>query len=171
MVEKLSPAAFALLKVLSVLDPDQIPEEILTKGSKDVELDQYPKKRVAYFDARAELMKSSLVTRDYRRAELRTRRLVQDVVRQKLTDDELLHTLNSAAVLVSAVWPFLKFQSRNLTSRRKVCEKYFAHRLRVGKPFLVRGSDPAILVLILDALRSLMKLHGLWWKEETGLVA
>ncbi|KAL9030920.1 MAG: hypothetical protein Q9196_000994 [Gyalolechia fulgens] len=90
MLDALSKEATALLQVLSFLDPDRISEEILFGHAKDVNapLPYYPKTRVAYFDSRTELIQSSLIFRDIKNNELRIHRLVQEVVRKKLTDDE-----------------------------------------------------------------------------------
>ncbi|KAF2686728.1 hypothetical protein K458DRAFT_386686 [Lentithecium fluviatile CBS 122367] len=46
-----APNATALLRVLSMLDGDSIPEEILTKGTKKVGLQNYPSDKPAYFKA------------------------------------------------------------------------------------------------------------------------
>lgn len=62
-VEGLPAPAVALLRVVSVLDPDGIPEAILFEGANNVELDNYPKKKSEYFYARGELIKYSLITR------------------------------------------------------------------------------------------------------------
>jgi hypothetical protein len=51
-IEELPKPAMALLKVLSLLDPDRIPEDLLTHGAKNVKLGDYPTKKPAYYDAR-----------------------------------------------------------------------------------------------------------------------
>ena len=63
-IEELPKPAMALLKVLFLLDPDRIPEDLLTHGAKNMKLDDYPTKKPAYYDTRAELISSSLVTRN-----------------------------------------------------------------------------------------------------------
>ncbi|KAI9653617.1 MAG: hypothetical protein M1821_006964 [Bathelium mastoideum] len=126
-VEQLSPIASSLLKVLSVLDPDQIPEELLTEGSRDVKLPNYPNKKSAHFDARAELIRSSLIVRNFELEVLRIHRLVQDVVRQKLSKNELSQVFNAAVTLMTAVWPFSRLTNRNNTDRYLICDKYFPH--------------------------------------------
>ncbi|KAL9028780.1 MAG: hypothetical protein Q9196_002903 [Gyalolechia fulgens] len=88
-VEQLDVSAYTLLKVLSVLDPDRIPEELLLDGVKRVELPNYPVKRSVYINARAELIYSSMVTRNMATNELRIHRIVQDIVRQKMGKSEL----------------------------------------------------------------------------------
>ncbi|KAK0122138.1 hypothetical protein ONS95_010398 [Cadophora gregata] len=102
-LEKLPPPAVALLGVLSILDPDGIPETILFEGAKCVELDDYPKKKSDYFDARGELIKSSLATRNADTEEIRIHRLVQDVVRQKMSATNVIAVFNATIALLSAV--------------------------------------------------------------------
>lgn len=77
MLDALSKEATALLQVLSFLDPDRISEEILFGNTKHVDVPHYPRTRVAYMDARTELIQSSLIFRDIKNNELRIHRLVQ----------------------------------------------------------------------------------------------
>jgi hypothetical protein len=88
MLDALSKEATALLQVLSFLDPDRISEEILVRDTDYVDLPNYPKSRVAYFDARTKLIQSSLISRDINNG-LRIHRLVQDVVRERRSSVEV----------------------------------------------------------------------------------
>lgn len=126
-VEELPAPAIALLRVLSLLDADGILEIVLLKGAKEVELEDFPKKKSEYFDARGELLKSSLITRHPDTGEIRAHRLVQDVVRQRMTVAELLSVFNAVVILLSAVWPFAQLDNRNLVERRKICQTHFPH--------------------------------------------
>jgi hypothetical protein len=120
-IESLPSPARALLRVLSVLDPDAIPEDILTTGVSGVDLEHYPKTEKEYIDAREELLKSSLVSWNRDLGFLKIHRLVQDVVREKMSLDELRAAYNAAVTLVSAVWPFLDDSNLNKVDRmRKV---------------------------------------------------
>ena len=136
-VEQLSAAAFTILKVLSILDPDRIPEEILLDGIRQVELQNYPIKKKNYFDARAELIHAALVTRNMAANELRVHRLVQDVVRQKMKESEL-HAIFAAAIsLISAVWPYVcgTDPTRNQPWRIPIAERYTPHICRLEALF------------------------------------
>lgn len=128
-IERLSPFAFALLKVLSVLDPDRIPEELLTDGAKEVELPNYPVKKQQYFTARADLIHLSLVTRNMATNELKVHRLVQDVVRHKLAQAELHAVYAGVALLISSVWPYVcgTDPTRNQAWRVPIAERYTPH--------------------------------------------
>ncbi|KAJ0120519.1 tetratricopeptide repeat domain-containing protein [Diaporthe amygdali] len=136
-VEQLSDPAIALLNVLSVLDPDLIPEDMLLDGAKNVTLPNYPVKKRHYFDARAELIHTSLVSRNLASNEIRLHRLVQDVVRENM-DDELLHSVYGAvAVLLSAVWPFVSGTdpTRNQAWRVPIADRYTPHICKLEEHF------------------------------------
>ena len=124
-IESLSPPAVALLRVLSMLDGDLVPEDILITGAKRVKLENYPQDKIAYFEARETLMKSSLVTRNVDLGILRIHRLVQDVVRQKLGLEDFCAVYNAAVVLVSAVWPFVDDSNLNNVDRLRRVQRYF----------------------------------------------
>lgn len=126
-IESLSAEALALLRVLSFLDPDRIPESILTEGAKDVQIPDYPSKKSAYFDARLELTRSSIITRDIENNVLRIHRLVQDVVRQEMTLEQTAETYNGACVLISALWPFVNWDQRNKVDRWRQCDMLVPH--------------------------------------------
>ncbi len=136
-IERLKSAAFTLLKVVSILDPDRIPEELLTDGVEEVELPRYPIKRNEYFSARSDLIHASFVTRNMATNELRIHRLVQHVVRQTMEEREL-HAVFAAAVwLLSAVWPYVcgTDPTRNQLWRVSIAEKYTPHITRLEDLF------------------------------------
>lgn len=134
-IESLPDEALALLQVLSLLDPDRIPEELLTEGAKHVKLPHYPVKKAAYFDARTELIRSSLITRNIDLNEIRIHRLVQDVVRRKMTSDQALLVFEATIALISRLWPFVKFHQRNETERLNMCRKLFPHTEKMKSLF------------------------------------
>jgi hypothetical protein len=117
-IEGLSPSALATLQVISVLDPDFIPEDVLVTGAVDVDLENYPKTKIAYFEAREELIRSSLVSRNIELRFLKVHRLVQDVVRRKLSIDGLRAVYNTGVSLVTAIWPFVHGTS-NFTDNQR----------------------------------------------------
>ena len=135
MLEALSTSATALLRVLSFLDPDRIQERILLRDTNGVELPHYPKSCSAYMDARTELLQSSLITKDFKNNELRIHRLVQDVVRERLTDEETLAVYESTIILLSHSWPFIEFDKRNETTRLQQCEQLFPHVEKIRSLF------------------------------------
>ncbi len=137
-IEALSDEALVLLRVISFLDPDHIPESILTKGANDVQIPNYPKKKSLYFEARLELLRSSIITRDIENDVVRIHRLVQDVVRQKMTTEETTNVVEGTVVLLSALWPFILFSKRNAVDRWQKCDVLFPHVARLRSLFETR---------------------------------
>lgn len=142
-IESLRPSARALLGVLSVLDPDAIPEDILMTGVNGVDLENYPRTKKAYFDAREELLRSSLISRNGDLGFVKIHRLVQDVVRQKMSIDELRETYDAGVTLVSAVWPFLDGSNLNRVDRLGQVHRFLPQvaALKV----VLEGKTPSVL--------------------------
>ncbi|KAM0267930.1 hypothetical protein ACHAPA_005528 [Fusarium lateritium] len=126
-IESLSPPALALLRVLSVLDPDNIQESLLTTGSDKVELDDYPRDKFQYMEARAELIQSSLVTRNMELGFLKVHRLVQDVVRHQLSISDMRSVYDAGVVLLSTVWPFFDETNELGSDRLRKVRQYLPH--------------------------------------------
>jgi hypothetical protein len=126
-IESLSPPALALLRVLSVLDPDNIPESLLTTGSDKVELEHYPEDKFQYREARAELIQSSLVTRNMELGFLKIHRLVQDVVRHQLSISDMRLVYDAGVVLLSTVWPFFDETNELGSDRLRKVRQYLPH--------------------------------------------
>lgn len=127
MLEALSKSALALLRVISFLDPDRIQEGVLFRDTKNVKLPDYPLTKPRYLDARTELTESSLITHDIKNGEVRVHRLVQDVVREQLTDEERIAVFEATITLLSNSWPFIHFDERNSLRRLQLCRLLFPH--------------------------------------------
>ncbi|KAL9097860.1 MAG: hypothetical protein Q9165_000186 [Trypethelium subeluteriae] len=136
-IEQLSPAALAVLKVLSVVDPDRVPEKVLTDGAAKVSLEGFPKTKPAYFEARTELIQTSLVARNMATSELRLHRLVQDVVRETMAEEDLQSIFAAAVMLLSSVWPYVSGTdpTRNQAWRYRIAEKFTTHIVRLENLF------------------------------------
>lgn len=130
-LDELSPGASALLDVISLLDPDRIQEEILTVGATEANRRAYPSDRSNYQDARAELIKSSLITRKVGQQFIKVHRLVQDGARTAMDLERLHRTFDMAVSLLTAIWPFVSIEWRHGTSRWSKCEEYLPHILRL----------------------------------------
>lgn len=128
-VQNLDSKTQALLKVLAILDPDLIPEEILREGMAKVSLSDYPKVRAEFYDARGDLIQLSLVTRNMATNEYRIHRLVQRVVRESMKDDELHAVVAAAAVLISELWPWVSGTdpTRNAEWRVPIADRIVPH--------------------------------------------
>lgn len=136
-VEQLTAPALALLQVLSLLDPDRIPEEMLVDGAKDVKFQSYPTKKRAFIEARAELLHISLTTKNMATNELKVHRLVQAVVRQKMSESATLSAFSAVSILISAVWPWVSGTdpTRNQPWRVPIAERLEAHICNMEKLF------------------------------------
>lgn len=135
MLEALSKSAIALLRVISFLDPDRIQESVLLQNTKNVQLPDYPRSKLQYLDARTELTQSSLITHDIKNGEIRIHRLVQDVVREQLTEDEKVAVFESTVALLSNSWPFIHFDERNSVKRLQRCSLLFPHLEKIVSLF------------------------------------
>ncbi|KAL6715525.1 hypothetical protein ACLMJK_006486 [Lecanora helva] len=120
-----------LLDIISMLDPDGIPESIL-----NIEIDASNISRSLpmwkdYASARDELVACSIISRDKARRRLFTHRLVQTVARARMTPFELRSNFMACVRLLCAVWPFEKFSWRHNVTRWSLCEKLFPQVFRL----------------------------------------
>lgn len=93
-----------LLDVLSMLDPDKIPEHILSNTSPHVFISGYPNCPSSLHDALQELLKYSLVTKSPTSATYFIHRIVQDAVRKQMTPLYSRDVYNTCVLLLSAQW-------------------------------------------------------------------
>lgn len=125
----------ALLDVLSLLDPDRIDENLLTEGASRCDLEGFPKDEIAYQDARAELLQSSLVSRNLGERRLLIHRIIQDSARARMSPRRLANVFRACIVLVKAVWPFVPLSSIYKVARWTKCEPLFANLVRMKAHF------------------------------------
>ncbi|KAI1129073.1 hypothetical protein F5Y10DRAFT_277026 [Nemania abortiva] len=128
-IKSLPLPAVSLLRVLSVLNSDVIYDDVLTYGAEKVFLKHYPETRADFIEARNELIKSSLVTRDPKLGSIKINRLVQDAVRHELETLELRAVYNAAVVLVSHIWPFSDETNLNRAARLHSVQRLLPHVL------------------------------------------
>jgi tetratricopeptide (TPR) repeat protein len=124
-----------MLNLVSMLDPDGIPESLLTASLGR------PKRRNSiqalwtaydeYTDARNELVACSLLSRDKIERRLSIHRLVQDVARARMSPREFRSNFMTCVDLISSSWPFEKFDWRHDVSKWTVCEPLFPHVARL----------------------------------------
>jgi hypothetical protein len=130
-LDQLSSNTKALLQVISLLDPDDIPEELLIHKSSDADLGDYPKTRGDYYDARSELLSSSLINQNADQEKLSLHRLIQDTTRAIMNEKELIATFQVAMSLLLSAWPFQSMKDHHSTSRFRKCEAIFPSVLRL----------------------------------------
>lgn len=143
-LERLFPATKALLQVISLLDPDNIPEDLLIDRKDEVKLDHYPKTRGEYYDARSQLLASSLVVQNADQQNLSLHRLIQDTARALMDREQLELAFRAAGNLVISAWTFQKVEQHHSTKRFEDCEKVFPSVLRLKnglEPFIRQTSD------------------------------
>jgi NB-ARC domain len=75
-LESLSETTMGLLQILSLLDPDRIPERILTEGCPTLSISGCPKSLGEYIIARAELLQTSLIHQNQDLKQLSLHRLL-----------------------------------------------------------------------------------------------
>jgi NB-ARC domain len=119
-----------LLDTISFLDADGIHEKILNSNPHVVALNDYPRTATTYMKARAELIHSSIVSKDKHGERLIVHRLVQDTARSRMSQERYRTMLTTAVKLVSSIWPYEAFGWRHGVARWRVCEELFPHILR-----------------------------------------
>lgn len=106
-------------------------------GANQVELTNYPVRKHKSFNARVELIHASLVARNMATIELRSHRLVQEVVRQKMDEDSIRAVYAGVTVLLSAVCPYVSGTdpTRHETWRVPIADKYTPHICKIEDIF------------------------------------
>ncbi|KAL9042200.1 MAG: hypothetical protein Q9214_003856, partial [Letrouitia sp. 1 TL-2023] len=157
----------SLLEVLSFLDPDGIPEALLTTHPEIISLETFPKSLFSYHTARTELLQYSLISRIAET--IQVHRLIQDVTRMKLDQPEMTAVFSAAVSLVTSVWPFEAFGWRHGVARWRECEKIFPqvlclrqHHNRLNVHLSSFDADMLFAKLLTDA--------G-WYSSESGNLA
>lgn len=129
-LQQFSYPSETLLQVLSMLDPDSVPETLLTQNYDKVELDGYPMDMIAYYNARVELIGASLITFVNQvdiQKELRLHRLLRSVVTARMDSSRHMAVFEAALQLVSAAWPFSNLLHRHKRERWTKCAILYPH--------------------------------------------
>jgi hypothetical protein len=131
-VEQLSESARTMLEICSVLDSDCIQERLFlfdnlpfTVGT----LAGYSKSGFAYSTARAELIRSSLITRNNETREIWIHRVLQDSVQSKMSSDRMLDIFVAAVSLVRAALTKTSQHQRHNTGLLRNREGFIPHVL------------------------------------------
>ena len=147
-----------LLDTIAFLDADGIHEKILRSNPHVVALDNYPRTATTYLKARAELLHSSIVSKDQHGERLIVHRLVQDTARSRMSQERYRAMLTTAVALISSIWPYEAFGWRHGVARWRVCEELFPHVLRfkdlarhVQPPLGFEAEDFELIRLMNDA--------------------
>ncbi|KAF2092428.1 TPR-like protein, partial [Rhizodiscina lignyota] len=157
--DSLSLGAFELLNIMSMLDPDWIPERLFDRTEDDT------KETVNYKDARNELLVRSLATRNKRDKAIFIHRLVQDVTRTRMGVTELRRVFFACVRLISSRWPFEVFTWRHGVARWEECEELFPHieRLKTLFPEITPSVDS-----FEDYQFARLLVDAGWYRHERG---
>lgn len=142
-LDRLKGPTRALLQVICLLDPDAIPQELLTSFSVKLDLADYPKTMLKYFKARGELLSSSLINLHEESGEISIHRLIQDSVLYDMSPEQLEAAYQTAISLAIAVWPFQSMKEHHSIARFGKCETFFPSVLRLKdglEPMIREGS-------------------------------
>ena len=130
--DRLSSMATALLKVMCVLDPDNIQEELLIYKSGIVELDHYPMSRPDYCQATTELLSTLIMQRNA--GSVSMHRLIQAAGKAMMSKAEHVAAFQTATSLVTVAWRFQSLEEHYSIARFPQCEAVYPSvlRLRIG---------------------------------------
>lgn len=133
-----------LLDILSMLDPDGIPESLLTTQHKRTLPDIYSNIANEYAKAKTELLQSSLMLENKSNNNISLHRLVTDVARSRMSSSRYCMAFLRGTRIVSDAWPYATFGWRHDVERWNECEKLFPHVLRLvelSKPVQILPGD------------------------------
>ncbi|KAL4939103.1 hypothetical protein BDV06DRAFT_42105 [Aspergillus oleicola] len=167
-LDRLSPQTRALLQVICLLDPDGIPEVLLIDKTKKVELKNYPRNRGEYYDARAELLSSSLINQNADQGLLSLHRLIQETTRGMMNETDIFEALRAATQLVVSTWPFQSLKEHHSVARFDMCETIFPCVLRLKnavEPYIGRNKEFPLDIRLADLFND----TG-WYMFERGLL-
>lgn len=104
-IEKMSEEARYLLEIIAFLNPDRIQSSLLSAKTADLSTSsRYPLKRgLTFYDARKELIRSSLIRRNDKE-EFWVHRLVQHAVRTKMSPERRIEIFSRAVSSVASEW-------------------------------------------------------------------
>ncbi|KAL8960009.1 MAG: hypothetical protein Q9193_003215 [Seirophora villosa] len=143
-MDELSPAARALLKVISFLDPYHIQHGLFSKLVWEHSSLPFPKDDFTYQQAGNELVRSSLI-QSMGDSELSLHTLVQDVANAALGDEEFDELFNFVVYMIWVSWPSAMppasrwdtnlhppvCNQRNQVTRWPWCQTLFPHIIRL----------------------------------------
>ncbi|KAI0875051.1 hypothetical protein GGS24DRAFT_308221 [Hypoxylon argillaceum] len=140
--ENFDVEALRLLEMLSVLDPDSIPEFLLITSKGDVQLpNRYPNTEESYKAARNYLERRSLISRDMDKQELTIHRVIQESVRARMSDEDFRETLQGAINLVTIAWAPTAGRWDYVMDRWSQCGLLFSHIETLRDEFLKCPDD------------------------------
>lgn len=120
-----------LLDVLSMFDPDGVPERLLIVSNYPGVMKDYPHTFEDYQDARSELIGYSLITRDRENECLHVHRSVQKAARSRMSFDRYCSVFYTCVSLLNKAYPSLPFTWRHSVSHWPEIQQLFDHIVRL----------------------------------------
>jgi hypothetical protein len=105
--EHFSKSALSLLHAMVFMDPDGVAESILEQKFSGVPVKSYPSPGDEFIKTRTELSNTSLVRRNKEKKTLSWHRLIQEVARERMSNDELQLSLEFSIRLLYQQWKFI----------------------------------------------------------------
>ncbi|GES60666.1 tetratricopeptide repeat-domain-containing protein [Aspergillus terreus] len=171
-LESLSAMASSLLRVYSFLDPDGIEDSILTNLLTEDHARTlprgYPKEPLLHINARAELLKSSLikVNTNASPVTVRMHRLVQDISLARMTTPQRNEVFSFVTAAVFEAWPFTENNWDHQAAVWSTQEALLQHIFRLSH--IVESHDVGGLVLSLKRKFIQLLSSGGWYRQERG---
>lgn len=103
--EKLKPQARQLLELISFLDPDCIGEDLLMAASTELFSEGAHFKKSYFFEARTDLLQSSLIQRDKQKQQVSVHRIVQDAIMTTMDATKKRSMFDQVVRILWADWP------------------------------------------------------------------
>jgi hypothetical protein len=158
-LEDLSSGSRRLLDVLSLLDPDNIRETLLSKHLPWKPSNDFPSTNLLYIEARKGLIKSSLVKREKEQGQLLLHRLIQDVTRTRMSAEELLTAFELTVNILSQNWPKPSHLFSHETFLWPESDIVVTHVLKIAEIY-ARNSHWDIPIDVLRDLADLLQKGG-----------
>lgn len=127
-LDELERATRSLLEAAVFLDPDTIPESVLLRISGKLPFPRhFPQTSDAFYEARAELIASSLIRPNEVTRQWRIHRVLQDTLHVHLEERDLIELFSNAVSMVDLAWPAGKEEQRHDISRWSACKDLYPH--------------------------------------------
>jgi hypothetical protein len=154
-----------LINIISMLDPDSIPESLFTSPLKENDSELVQMVKINYVAARTELLVRSLITSNKDRRTLSVHRLVQDVALARLRQSEIRGYFLTCVQLINGDWTFQEFTRRHGIARWESCENLFPHIQRLKT---IHPSVPSFPNSFDDFEFARLLIDSGWYQHERG---
>ncbi|KAL7894387.1 hypothetical protein HDV63DRAFT_396846 [Trichoderma sp. SZMC 28014] len=153
--ENFSPKVQGLIHTMVFMDPDNIAEFILQQDSMDIDGIPYPKPGAEYERAWEELYRTSLVQRKKQTKSLSWHREVQEVAKNRMTNDQQRKYYEHTIDILSRAWAYADEPFSRENFKQSACDDVLSH---IQNIFRVYKSPLANLCISTPSAKKLVKL-------------